>query len=76
MPNRAAKISKLFGDAIREERISLGLSQEKLAERAGLSRNFYGCVERGEKVASIETVVRLARALGVNAEKLMRKARL
>jgi len=46
----------------------------KLAERADLALNFVGSIERGEKLASVETVVRLGRALGVTGADLMKRA--
>lgn len=41
------------------------MSQEELAERANLHRNYVGSVERGEREVGITAVGRLARALGV-----------
>lgn len=47
------------------------LSQEALADRAGLHRTFVGSVERGERNISIDNVDRLARALKVTAAELL-----
>ena len=52
------------------------MSQIGLAERAELSHNFVGEIERGEKQASIVTVVRLARALGLRGHELLLQAHL
>ena len=46
-----------------------------LAERADLTLNYVGEVERGEKLASLETIVRLARALGLSGGELLCKAK-
>ena len=43
----------------------------QLAEKADLSLNFVGEIERGEKLVSLETVVRLARALRVSGAELL-----
>lgn len=53
-----------FGQAIRDCRQRRGLSQESLADLAGISRGFLGEIERGEAVPSLETMQKLADALG------------
>ncbi|HEV3230673.1 MAG TPA: helix-turn-helix transcriptional regulator [Candidatus Dormibacteraeota bacterium] len=52
-----------FGMAIREARIRLRLSQEKLAELAALHRTYVGSVERGERNISLDAIYALADAL-------------
>jgi transcriptional regulator with XRE-family HTH domain len=54
-----------FGASVRRVRESLGYSQERLAELAGIHRNYAGAVERGERNVALVNMVRLARALGV-----------
>ena len=48
-----------------------GLSQEELAARAGLHRNYIGSVERNEKNISIDSMERLAVVLGVDVVDLL-----
>ena len=61
----------LFGAEIRKLRLKRNLSQERLAELAGLQRNYVGMVERGECNISLIAVLALARVLSVKPAKLM-----
>lgn len=61
------------GREIRRQRINRDLSQEALAERADLHRNYVGMLERGERNPSATTLVRLARALGIPVADLFRE---
>ena len=60
-----------LGKRVRQQRILNKLTQEQLAERAGISCAFVGHIERGEKKASIETVVALCNALEVTPTVLL-----
>lgn len=52
-----------LGDAIRHRRKVRKLSQEVLAERANVHRNYIGLIERGEQNITIESLVKVAQAL-------------
>ena len=65
-------LRKKFGRAVRQRRLAVGLSQEELAQRAGLHRTYVGSVERGERNVSLENIVRLAAALGLDASLLLK----
>ena len=58
---------------VRGVREKLGMSQEALADAAGLHRTYVGSVERGERNISIDNIDRLARALNVSPASLMEK---
>lgn len=62
----------LFGQRLREQRTEQDLTIEQLAEKAGLSPNYVGAIERGEKEPSLSTVVSLLNALNLPADSLLR----
>jgi DNA-binding XRE family transcriptional regulator len=63
---------RLIGDAIRFRRKKGGLTQAKLAEIAELHTNYIGEVERGEKIISIEALLRIAKAVKTPIHKFFR----
>lgn len=60
-----------LGRRIRAERKRVGLSQEALADQAGIDRSHMGKIERGERNVTILNVERVARALSVELTQLM-----
>ncbi|MCV7220102.1 helix-turn-helix domain-containing protein [Mycolicibacterium elephantis] len=63
-----------LGLAIREARSSLGISQERLSELAGLDRTYVSGVERGTRNPTLDSMTRLASALGVRLSDLLKRA--
>jgi transcriptional regulator with XRE-family HTH domain len=55
----------LLGQRVRVLRLAQGISQEELADRAGVHRTYLGGVERGERNPSLRNIARIAGALGV-----------
>ncbi|WP_228282386.1 helix-turn-helix domain-containing protein [Rubrobacter tropicus] len=55
-----------FGETVRRLRLERDYSQERFAELCGLHRTYIGSIERGEKVVTIVTADKLARALGIS----------
>ena len=51
---------RALGERIQQRRRQLGFSQQYAAEKLNLSTSFFSRVERGEKVASLETLIRIA----------------
>lgn len=60
-----------FGQAIRQLRISTGLSQGAFADRCGLHRTYVGGIERGERNLSFANLLRVASALGLRPSELL-----
>ena len=61
----------LFGERVRAFRAQTGLTQEALGAAAGLHRTYIGGVERGERNVSLNNILRLAAALGVDPAELV-----
>jgi transcriptional regulator with XRE-family HTH domain len=64
---------RVFASRLRQIRQVKGLSQEELADRAGLHRTYVGSVERGERNISIDNIEVIAKALGVDIIELLKK---
>lgn len=60
-----------IGKNIRELRCREGMTQERLAESAGLSVPYISHIERGSKNARLETLAQVATALGVSLDELL-----
>lgn len=68
---RVSDLSKRFGYVLRRKREKADISQEELAERAGLHRNTLGLLERGQGAPTLVVVEKLAAALGTTMAKLV-----
>lgn len=64
-----------FGPAVRRHRELLRLSQEELAERAGMDRTYVSGIERGVRNPTLDVMQRLATALGADLDVLFATAR-
>lgn len=63
---------RVLGDRLRKLRAERSLTQEDLAERAQLAREYLSKVESGHRNPSLDVIARLARALDVGLEDLFR----
>jgi transcriptional regulator with XRE-family HTH domain len=61
-----------LGDNLRSYRKRANLTQEKLAEKAGLSVVFVSLLENGWRTASLDSLLRIAKALNVELSDLVR----
>ena len=65
------KHRRLLGEAVRAARKAAGFSQEKLAEKANLSTVFISRIERGVESPSLDNLVKIAKASGVQVRTLV-----
>ncbi|MBO7940729.1 helix-turn-helix transcriptional regulator [Streptomyces sp. S9] len=67
---RIQRQREAFGQRVREHRLSAGLSQEELAEAAGIHRTYLSSLERGQRNVSLDNIIAVARALKVDVAQL------
>ncbi|MDR0853496.1 MAG: helix-turn-helix domain-containing protein [Clostridiales Family XIII bacterium] len=63
-------IGKIIGTRIRYYRKSAGLTQEQLAEKAGLHNTYIGQIERNEKNVTVRNIQKIADSLEISIEQL------
>jgi transcriptional regulator with XRE-family HTH domain len=68
---RAAQISTVFGQVLREQRTSRGFSQEALALSADVDRTFVSQMERGIRQPTLTTLCKLSEALDIQPSTLI-----
>ena len=64
--------SKTLGNRIREARIKKQHTQQKLAEMAGISQMYLGEIERGAKMPSLRSFIKIIEALDLSADYVLR----
>ena len=74
MAHELNSLRRRFGAAIRAARLEKGMTQAELAERADLTLNYIGYLERATQTPSLDTVIRLGRALGMSGSDLLKSA--
>jgi transcriptional regulator with XRE-family HTH domain len=66
-------ILKIFGGNVQKYRKEKQISQEKLAELAGVHRTYVGMIERAEKNITLRNIEKIAKALNVEIKDLLEK---
>jgi transcriptional regulator with XRE-family HTH domain len=66
-------LPRAFAAVVRQRRLELGVSQEELAARAGLHRNYIGMVERAERNPSLIAIGGIAKGLNTSPSALLSK---
>ena len=64
---------QVFGKRVRELRKERGLSQVELAAKVGIDRSYMGFLERGERNPSLEVIAKIAEALSVTPDELLKR---
>ena len=62
---------RALGAKVRQKRIMLGLTQEKISEKLDLSESFYSRIERGERILSVETLIKISNYFGLSLDYLL-----
>ncbi len=65
-------VNEAIGQCIRRLRIDLGVSQEELAQRAGIHRTYISQLERGIKSPTLIVLTKIAKALGTRPSHILR----
>ncbi|MBD2300986.1 helix-turn-helix domain-containing protein [Nostoc sp. FACHB-190] len=67
-----AEVLDKFGKRVKEQRLYRGMSQEELAEKAGLHRTYIGMIERGEKNITLLNIEKISKALEMKIDELLK----
>ena len=57
---------KMFGSNIRRLRLERGMTQESLADKAGIHPTYVGGIERGERNVGLDNIIKIAHALDIS----------
>lgn len=66
-----AKLPRELGKRVQKQRKSIGLTQEELSDKVGISRVFMGYVEQGRNIPSLEILQKIAKHLKIPMSKLL-----
>jgi transcriptional regulator with XRE-family HTH domain len=61
----------VLGEELHKARLATALTQEELAEKNGLTREYISQIERGQRIPTLPVFVRLCKTLGISTEKLV-----
>lgn len=63
----------MLKDELRKARIAAGLTQEQLAARANVSREYVGYIERGKNEPTVRMFIKLCKAMGIYAPDVLKR---
>ena len=75
MLNSNMNVTQVFAENIKRLRREQGISQEALADKAGLHRTYVGAVERGERNITLLNANRIAEALVVKLSDCLKEGK-
>ncbi len=67
-----ATVVQKFGKKLRKIRKSKGVTQEKLAEKAGMDFSYLNLIEGGKRNPTLKIIAKIARVLGIRLDELMK----
>ncbi|KKR80050.1 MAG: hypothetical protein UU25_C0002G0013 [Microgenomates group bacterium GW2011_GWB1_40_9] len=67
-----ATVVQKFGKKLRKIRKSKGVTQEKLAEKAGIDFSYLNLIEGGKRNPTLKIIAKIARVLGIRLDELMK----
>ena len=70
-----ASLGKIVAGNLRRIRLEQSLTQEELADRVGINRNYVGMIERGENSPTIDMIEQLAEGLRIDPVSLLERRR-
>lgn len=73
MATRRPKLRQILASNIRKERMHRRWTQEELAERSGMSQTYMSQLESAQRAVSVDAIEKLAMALGLEADLLLRR---
>ena len=68
------KLREIVAKNLRQLRSAKGISQEELADRAGINRNYVGLLEREQNAATVDMLEKLADVLEIDAIEFLRRS--
>lgn len=71
----ASTLGETVANNLRRARMERGLTQEELADRVGINRNYVGMIERRENSPTIDMIERIAKALDLDPASLLQRGR-
>ena len=61
----------MLGEELRQRRLAAGLSQEELADKAGIDRTYVSLLERDERIPTVNVLIAVCRVMGVRASEVI-----